>query len=388
MSIPVSPVRSISCALLFTVGSATAADGFQALAEESRLEAHGFVSFGYFRTWENNYLAADSLDGSDEFYEAAFNATIRPLDRLRLGAQLFVRDLGQYENGAVRLDWAFAEVTVAPAMVIQGGRVKVPVGLYNELQDIDPARTTIFLPQTLYPIRLRDTQASVDGGKISGFLDVPGGTSLDYAVYGGTKNIENDSAFGANQGQRLGATPSDIDVDWTVGGIVHWHTPIDGLGLRLSYTRTNDLEVMAGNATQTSDVEIVALSAEWELPAVTIATEYVYVGNDGDVNTPFGTIALKNINNAGYLSAIWHVTSWLDAYGAVEYQHFEQVEPAGQVSDGWTYVAAFNLMPLSNWSLKVEYQFHDGPVGITSADNPQGVSSTWQVLAFKTTVDF
>ena len=378
-------VQRIAWSLLFAVGSATAADGLQALVEESRLEAHGFVSFGWFRTWENNYLADDSLDGSDEFYEAALNATMRPLDRLRLGAQLFVRDLGQYENGAVRLDWAFAEVTIAPALVIQGGRVKVPVGLYNELQDIDPARTTVFMPQALYPIRLRDIQVSVDGGKATGFLNVPGGTNLDYAVYGGTKNIENDSAFATTSGQRLGTMPTDIDVDWTVGGMVHWHTPIDGLGLRLSYTRTNDLEVVAGNAEQNSDIEILVVSAEWELSAVTIATEYIYVGNDGDVSTPFATIAIESNNNAGYLSTIWHAASWLDAYGAVEYQHFEQ---GGVVRDGWIYVAAFNLMPLSNWSLKAEYQFHDGSIGILAADNPQGVSSTWQVLAFKTTVDF
>lgn len=188
--------------LLFAVGVANAADGLQALVEETHLEAHGFVSFGWFRTWENNYLADDSLDGSDELYEAALNATIRPLDRIRLGAQLYVRDLGNYENGAVRLDWAFAELAVAPWLVVQGGRVKVPVGLYNELQDIDPARTTIFLPQALYPIRLRDSQVAVDGGKASGFLEVPGGTSLDYALYGGTKNIEPDSAFSASSTER------------------------------------------------------------------------------------------------------------------------------------------------------------------------------------------
>lgn len=391
MSDIVKHVRRITCLLplIAVTGTSWALDSLQEFVDATRLEAHGFVSFGWFRTWENNYLSDDSLDGTDEFYEAALNATIRPLDRVRLGAQLYVRDVGRYENGAVRLDWAFGEVTIAPWMVVQGGRVKVPVGLYNELQDIDPARTPIFLPQALYPIRLRESQVAVDGGKITGFLEAPGGTSVDYAVYGGTKNIEPDSAFSASSSERLRATPSDIDCDWNAGAMVHWHTPLDGLGLRVSYSQTSNLTIDAvgtsGPVTQITDLEILVLSAEWDVHDWTIAGEYVFSGNDGEVRTTSGPRPIERDYNAGYLSATWHATSWLDGYAAVEYQHNEQ---AGTVTDGWTYVAAFSVMPLSNWTLKAEYQFHDGDIGILASDNPQGVSSTWQVLAFKTTVDF
>lgn len=380
---------NIVCSLLVVGGCATAADGVQGVVEDLRLEAHGFVSFGWFRTWGNNYLSDDSMEGSDELYEAALNATVRPLDRLRLGAQLFVRDLGRYENGAVRLDWAFAELTLGPALVVQGGRVKVPVGLYNELQDIDPARTTVFLPQSIYPVRLRDTQIAVDGGKATGFLDVPGGTSLDYAFYGGTKNIDTDSAFATLSSERLAAPVVDIDVDWTVGGMVHWQTPVDGLGLRASYTFTSDLVVTAenggGTSVQTTDVEIFVLSAVWEGLDWTVATEYAFSGLDGEARTPFITIPIERDYNAGYLSATWHAASWFDAYAAVEYQHSQQ---SGTVNDGWAYIAALNLMPLANWSLKLEYQFHDGESGISAVDNPQGISNHWHVFACKTTVDF
>lgn len=390
MFIIVARVRRIVSFLLIVVGTATAADGLQNLVEETRLEAHGFVSFGWYRTWENNYLDNDSLDGTDEFYEAALNATLRPLDRVRIGAQLYVRDLGRYENGAVRLDWAFAELSVDSSLVLQGGRVKVPVGLYNELQDIDPARTPIFLPQSIYPIRLRDSQAFVDGGKATGFLEVPGGTSLDYAVYGGTKNIEPDSAFSASSTERLQARATDIDIDWNAGAMVHWHTPINGLGLRVSYLYTKDLVLTAegnlGTVIQDTDVEVLVVSAEWEQPAWTVAAEYAYSANDGEVRTAAPTpFVVERDYNAGYLSATWHAASWFDAYAAVEYQQSEQ---SSVVSDGWAYVAAVNLMPLPNWSLKAEFQIHDGPIGILASDNPQGVSTSWQVLAFKTTVDF
>lgn len=383
--------RSVSMVVLglLTSGSVGAADGMQALVEQTRLEAHGFVSFGYFRTWENNYLAADSLDGSNDFYEAALNASMRPLDRVRIGAQLYVRDLGRYENGAVRLDWAFAEFTLDQSLTLQAGRVKVPVGLYNELQDIDPGRTTIFLPQSIYPIRLRDSQVAVDGGKATGFIEAPGDTSLNYALYGGTKNIASDSAFSASSSERLRATTTDIDADWIVGGMLHWHTPIEGLGLRASYVYTNHFVLTAqgaaGKVTQDTDVEVLVLSAEWQRAQWTIAAEYAFSGNVGQVQTPFATIPINRDYNAGYLSATWYPQSWLEGYLAAEYQRSVS---GGSVSDGWAYVAAMNVLPLSNWSLKAEFQIHDGNIGILASDNPQGVSNSWLVLAFKTTVDF
>ncbi len=281
-------VRLCILPLVCACGPVLSAEGVQAFVEETRLEAHGFVSFGWYRTWENNYLDNDSLDGSSDLYEAALNATMRPLDRVRIGAQLYVRDLGRYENGAVRLDWAFAEVSIDQALVLQAGRVKVPVGLYNELQDIDPARTPIFLPQSIYPIRLRDSQVSVDGGKATGFLEA-GTSSFAYALYGGTKNIEADSAFSASSSERLRATTQDVDVDWIAGGMLHWHTPIEGFGLRVSYVRTDDLVLTAegslGTVVQDTDVEVLVLSAEWDHPQWTIAAEYAYSANDGEVRT-------------------------------------------------------------------------------------------------------
>ncbi len=358
------------------------------VSEQLRLEAHGFVSFGYFRTWENNYLAADSMDGSTDFYEAAMNASIRPWDRVRIGAQLYLRDLGRYENGEPRLDWAFAEYTADEAAVFQFGRVKVPGGLYNDLQDIDPARTSVFLPQSIYPIRLRDSQVAVDGGKFTGFFDKLFGNGVSYAIYGGTKNIDSDSAFAQSTAERSFGIATDVDVDAFFGGMLHWNTPIDELGLRVSGNRTENITVISktnfGQATQTTDVDIVVLSAEWQSAHWTFANEYAYSRNKGVTNSPVMPNVERNYHG-GYINATWHATKWLDAYGAIEYQYSDT---NGTSTDGWAYVAAINIMPLSNWSIKAEFQFHDGPIGISKADNPQGVSTTWEMLALKTTVDF
>lgn len=140
-----------------------------------------------------------------------------------------------------------------------------------------------------------------------------------------------------------------------------------------------------GLVAQDTDVQVLVLSSEYEQGAWTLAGEYIHSDNDGEVRSAAPTRVVARDYDAGYLSATWHARTWLDAYAAVEYLHNEQ---SGIVTEGWVYVAALTMMPLRNWSLKAEYQLHDGAFGILSSDNPQGVTNTWHLLAFKTTVDF
>ena len=42
------------------------------------VKMHGFISQGYLKTDNNNFLAEDSSDGSGKFFEAALNASWQP----------------------------------------------------------------------------------------------------------------------------------------------------------------------------------------------------------------------------------------------------------------------------------------------------------------------
>src|SRR4051812_42881738 len=57
-------------------------------ADVPRIELHGFVSQGYLKTSENNYLG-DTQHGSFAFNEVAISAQSQLADDLRVGAQLF-----------------------------------------------------------------------------------------------------------------------------------------------------------------------------------------------------------------------------------------------------------------------------------------------------------
>ena len=65
--------------------------------EQEDIAMHGFVSQGYLKSSDNNYLG-NSKDGSYEFNEIGINFSAPITDELRFGIQLFSRDLGDFGN--------------------------------------------------------------------------------------------------------------------------------------------------------------------------------------------------------------------------------------------------------------------------------------------------
>jgi hypothetical protein len=379
-----------SASALCLAAAGWAADEPPSLVDALRLETHGFVSFGHLRTWGNNVYADDTIDGSDEFHEAALNAIARPLERVRLGAQLFMRDLGRYDNGRVELDWAYVDVQLDPLCDVQLGRVKIPLGLFNEIQDVDAARTPVFLPQSLYASRLRDLQISVDGGKVSGRLDLERAGAFSYTVFGGTKHLDDHGSYAVYVGEASRIRTTDAEVGTMVGGMLHWDTPLPEVGVRLSALQSRDIIVDGtspfGPAHFDTDSRSLVASLLWEPGDWTLAAEYLHLTTTGDATIGATTQAYDFAFDSGYLSVTWHAAPWLELYGAAEYRHNDL---AGRPTNfGWSWIGALNLMPLRHWAVKAEYQFQDNNVTVLAADNPQGVAPRWHLLALKTTVDF
>lgn len=106
----------------------------------------GFVSQGYLVTSENDYIVHNSRDGNFEFNEAALNVSIMPSDRRRVGMQLMARDFGQLGNNNLYLDWAYGDYRWRDCLGFRAGKVKLPMGFYNQGREIDMLRTSIFLP--------------------------------------------------------------------------------------------------------------------------------------------------------------------------------------------------------------------------------------------------
>lgn len=388
-------VTLVTATLLGMMAPAFAADDPFA---DLNLETHGFVSFGYLKSWGNNWLG-ETLDGTDEFWEAAGNVIARPMDHLRLGAQLFVRDLGTSGNGQVELDWAYADWRFSDAIGVQVGRVKMPFGLYAESLDVDAGRSSVFLP-IMYPNRAREILLSTDGGKLYGKIG-----DFDWVVYGGQRQLQEDGDFATYFAYRSGLSEVDsIEADFTIGAMLHWYTPIDGLASRLSFAWLDDLS-LTGTMPLTAppgNSAAVALdipywyagmfSLMYEIGDLTFCSEYqrYYANNTLTITPVIGPaqrIDQPQRADSAYVSCTWQARSWLSLYGSIE---GAWTDPTDRHGDQYLQAAvgAINLQPTDHWSLKVEFRYNHGTFGVDDQLNPDGITDDWQVLAFKTTVDF
>ena len=121
-----------------TAGAFSAAD----------VDIHGFASQGYLKSDDNNYLA-NTEDGTAEFTEVGINFS-KEFDQLRIGLQLLSRDLGDYGDNEIYLDWAMGDYRFNEMLGIRIGKVKTPVGLYNQERDLDMLRIPVLLPAAVY----------------------------------------------------------------------------------------------------------------------------------------------------------------------------------------------------------------------------------------------
>lgn len=175
-------------ALLYfcTFGSAWAQD-FRLW--DRTVQVHGFASEGYVRTDENNWLTMNTTNGAWSMSDMGLNLSSQVTDRLRVGAQVYDRDLGALGDWHPSVDWAVADYRVTNWLGIRGGKVKTQLGLYNDSQDLEFLHVFALLPQGTYPTDLRDTTIAHRGADMYGNVPLQHGWGgLSYTAYGGYRS--------------------------------------------------------------------------------------------------------------------------------------------------------------------------------------------------------
>ncbi len=129
-------------------------------------QIHGFLSQGYVNTSDNRWYG-DSEEGSWDLREIGLNASIRPVPYLQLSGQFLSRTAGRMGNGEIGVDYALLDWTALSnadkRVGARLGRIKNPLGFFNETRDVAFTRPGIFLPQSVYFDRVRDLMLSSDG---------------------------------------------------------------------------------------------------------------------------------------------------------------------------------------------------------------------------------
>lgn len=279
--------------------------------EVEGVNIHGFASQGFIMSEQYNYLTHNSKDGSFEYNEAGINFSKSLTDKLLFGIQLFSRDLGDVANNKVTIDWAYGDYRLKDWFGIRAGRIKLPIGLYNETRDIDMLRTSIVMPQSCYSDLLRDTSIAANGVGIYGNVDISAAGSIDYQVVAGQMNIDNDSGFEKWFNSRftpLFSLSGSTDTDTAYVGNIRWNTPLDGLVLGIS-SMTVDAQnpILTGRGvsmTQETSSEIIRFFTEYTWKNLLLASEYQTFKTESIIGPNESEVTSENY----YLSASYRFT--------------------------------------------------------------------------------
>ncbi len=361
-------------------------------------EVHSFVSFGYLQTTDNEWLGK-STSGTSEFWEAAANVALNPLPTVRVAGQLFARDFQRYDNGRAQLDWLYGEWRPSDGFGFQLGRVKIPAGLYNEVRDVDAARATVLLSSSVYALRNRDLYNSTDGAKAFGYCHLGPCGAIEYSAYVGTTHLSLDGGFASYLTDAGFGTMSELGIDYGWGGMLHWHTPISGLGTRFT---ANVLKDLHGTGTLANGVVLHSQadtyvdfipSIIYERGALTLVTEAHFTRGTNSVQAttasgqPIAPLVIQKDRNCGsYVSGSWHFPMDVDTTATVE-RLWDRVNDL-DTPNTTRFSLAVRWGITNHWSIKAEYQHIIGTGMALVADNPGGVDEHWDLFALKTTVDF
>ena len=375
--------------------------------EELPVEIHGFFSQGYLDSNGNNYFA-DTEGGTGDFREIGLNVSKSFTPNFRVGAQVFARDLADIGNNEVVLDWAVADYRIHDAIGIRLGKVKMPLGFYNQTRDVDALRTQILLPQSVYPESLRDTLSALVGGGLYGNIDTGLAGTLSYELQAGRFDVPDESGVAKliEAGGNFVTTGYDEGDSYVAA--IHWAPPLEGVRVGWAYfdgellVETETLEgnrygLPAGLASEVDGKSLVGrwYSAEYQADKFSLYAEFTSQDRDSQVpGQPLGQTRLEG----WYLGGEYQLLEKL--VGAVTYSEYynnRNDKDGNRYADSETpahrawqkeWVLSLKYEATKHLIFKIEEHIIDGTASLFSDDNDTATDRYWDMLAVKATVIF
>mgnify|MGYP001819756880 FL=1 len=349
------------------------------------LEVHGFATQGFVKTSANSFFG-DSEDGSFEFTELGVNATLEPTPRVRLSGQLLSRNAGKMYSGSPVFDFALADVslhsTEEQGLAFVAGRIKNPLGLFNETRDVAFTRPGVFLPQVVYFDRVRNVVMSSDGAglRAHSFGDQANVNLFLAITYPQTdENIEYAYLGTGYSGDFEAEEPSLV-------GRLLIETPENDLRGSFSIASTSlDFDRKPNDPISDGRLDFVywIASLQYATEDWTITAEYMrepidWHGFEGSIFNDESADA-----EGYYLQAAWRAREDIELVLRYEEGFADRADRSGKdieqatwglVPSHTQYSKIFTLGarwdPTPNIMLRAEYQRHNGTFVLSSRENP------------------
>jgi hypothetical protein len=416
--------------------------------DTGNININGFMSQGYMYSTDNNFMGQTSK-GTFEFNELGLNFSSEVADNLRIGMQLFTRDLGNLDNNKIIVDWAYGDYRLYDWLGFRAGKMKMPVGMYNEIRDVDMLRTNIIMPLGVYNESWRSTFNAIKGFGIYGSVIAGALGTFNYQGQTGVLNITGDSGLNKYIEDQLESNFDSYSLSSTNVINLNWETPLPNLKLGGSYFAMSELSI-SGNTVNNSfwrnntvgaanelaaglglpagpstyeealgffqmtgiDLNMVNrpivqtieninaywLSGEFAWNELTIAGEYFKMASDlGTVSPGFGAAIDPNMENLPGPAD----NELGGFYGMIDYQltddlaasvYYTEYDPDLNDNNESTKDKAFSIKYNVNafWTIKAEAHLIEGQDFLFRADqeDPSDIAEDWNLFTAKLTYNF
>ncbi len=365
----------------------------------SNLQIHGFATQGFLYSSSNNYLSTNSSSGSLNWTDGVVSISDPVSDKLRVGIQLHMSQLGDVGGPTLQVDWAEGDYRANDKARFSFGKVKTVIGLFNDTQDVDAVQLWALLPQGVYPIDNKSFDLAHYGADFYG--DMPlgekGGT-LSYRAYAGYRVLDLQSGYVKELDssmpwfeQQFGLPNALITTapgGSVFGGDLRWQTPLKGL-LIGSSASAEDMQGSAGSVSIRAARNVVTQEyAKFERGKFLAAFELkrMPVGLSFIANTAEGPIPVPN--PVDWRS--WYVMTSYQAMKKLQvgtyYSHLvdagggQNTSHSGNHSKDWTISGRYDFNP--HFYAKLEEHFvHGTDIGYYSDSNPNGKKPKSSILA-------
>lgn len=334
--------RIAACAIAGVVYSA----GAGAVQVGDELEIHGYGSQDYLQASRNTYLGADHRGTWDNNF-LGLVGTVTLNDRSKLWAQLETSS-----SESTRFTWFFVDYQLTSTVRLHAGRVKYPLGLYNEYIDTKFLQVTSLEP-ALYQGPADFVHDSYTGVGADYTQSLHSAGEIIWQVYGGNTYDTNP--------------PPDSRDRRAYGGRITYQTPLDGLRLMFSGYRSQ-VEVLATRELTDEDRLIGSID---------------FVRNGWDIKSEYGTHDFLGVSSKAWYIQLGRTLgeSWMPFF-RYDYVNLDKESASTDSVTQKILVFGVNYKLLSNLSLRLEDQFNHGyALPVASGEVPFGQGErTWNLF--------